>query len=320
MSSPAAAELPGTRAPGRPSPAALRWLVTGARGQLGTELVAVLRASGVPQDRLRGLGSGELDISNGPAIERVCQDFRPQVILNAAAYTAVDAAETDRERAHAVNATGPGLLAAAAVRHGARLVHLSTDYVFDGRASAPYEPDDPTGPQSVYGQTKLAGEIAVREIAGPLASIVRTAWVYGATGSNFVKTMLGLEASRPTVSVVVDQLGSPTWSRDLAAGLVEFAVAGPPNGTYHATNSSQASWFDFAREIFRLHGADPDRVRPTTSAEFPRPAPRPAYSVLSGARWQRAGLTPLRGWQDALAEFLHGGAVGGAQRGGSGEG
>jgi dTDP-4-dehydrorhamnose reductase len=275
-------------------------LVTGAFGQLGSDVRAVATAGGLA---VVGFGSRQLDITDRTAVDAALDSFAREhptgVVVNAAAYTAVDDAEADRDAAYAVNATGPGLLAAAASAAGLGLIHISTDYVFPGDATEPYEPTDPTGPTSVYGASKLAGEQAVLA-AHPDAHVVRTAWVYGATGTNFVKTMCRLEAARPTLSVVDDQIGSPTWSADLATGLVELAGAEVPGGVLHCTNAGATTWFDFARAIFAEIGADPERVRPTSSAEFRRPAPRPAYSVLSGRSWAAAGLTPLRPWSDAL--------------------
>ncbi|MDT7538187.1 MAG: dTDP-4-dehydrorhamnose reductase, partial [Actinomycetota bacterium] len=223
------------------------------------------------------------------------------VVVNATAYTAVDAAETDEETAFAVNAAGPALLATACAKVGARLIHVSTDYVFPGDADRPYEVDDQTGPKSVYGRTKLAGEEAVREILPDAACVVRTAWVYGASGQNFVKTMVRLEKERDTVSVVDDQRGSPTWSRDLANGLLALAGSDVRAGVLHATNRGETTWYGFTKAIFEELGADPERVRPTTTDAFPRPAPRPAYSVLSPRSWDEAGLPPLPDWRSALA-------------------
>ncbi len=222
-------------------------------------------------------------------------------MINAAAYTAVDAAEADEAAAYLSNATAPALLAAAVARHGGRLIHVSTDYVFAGDATTPYEVDAPTAPKSAYGRTKLAGELAVRELLPDRGYVVRTAWVYGATGANFVKTMARLEGDRDTVSVVDDQRGSPTWSADLAAGLIELARSDVAAGIYHCTNTGDTTWFGFTQAIFEELGADPARVLPTTTDAFPRPAPRPSYSVLSNQAWVAAGLTPLPHWRTALA-------------------
>ena len=278
-------------------------VVTGAGGQLGGQL----RIRG--GDLVRPLTSSDLDITDPEVVDSVLGGLGPaDVVINCAAYTAVDAAETDRDRARAINVTGPANLAALTAYTGAHLIHISTDYVFTGHADSPMEPGDPTGPKSVYGETKLAGEVAVRG-GDPSATVVRTAWVYtGAPGgTDFVSTMRRLEAERDTVSVVTDQVGSPTYSTDLADGLLQLArniCAGgsPATGTIlHASNAGSCSWFDLAQAVFAEIGADPARVLPTTSDAFPRPAPRPAYSVLSGQSWQKAGLTPLRDWRSALA-------------------
>lgn len=272
-----------------------RLLVPGGRGQLGTDLAVRARAAG---HDVTAPGSRELDITDAAAVDAAVAEV--DVVVNCAAHTAVDAAETEPDAAAAVNETGPRLLAQACARHGVRLVHVSTDYVFPGDAEVPYEPDDPTGPRSVYGRTKLAGEQAVLA-AMPGAHVVRTAWVYGAAGANFVRTMATLEAQRETVSVVDDQQGSPTWTGDLAAGLLELAARDDlPGGVLHATNGGSTTWCGFARAVFAEIDADPARVQPCTTADFPRPAPRPAYSVLSGSAWAAAGLTPLRPWRDAL--------------------
>ncbi|MGX7680725.1 dTDP-4-dehydrorhamnose reductase [Jatrophihabitans sp. DSM 45814] len=282
----------------------LRWLVTGAAGQLGSDVQRVLNdaahAPGAEAPAVLALGSSELDITDRVEIDRVISEFKPDVILNAAGYTAVDQAENDEARAFVVNATGPALLAAAAQRSGAKLLHISTDYVFAGDATTPYAVDEPTAPKSAYGRTKLAGEQAVRTLAPDHGFVIRTAWVYGAAGGNFVKTMAGFERSRETISVVDDQVGSPTWSYDLARGLVELAHSSAPAGVYHCTNSGSVTWHGLARAVFSELGADPARVLPTTTEAFPRPAPRPAYSVLSDAAWRAAGLTPLPDWRVAL--------------------
>jgi dTDP-4-dehydrorhamnose reductase len=286
------------------------WLVTGARGQLGTDLLEVLRAR--PEDDVTGLGRVELDLTDEAAVRSAVRSWldgvRAQraVVVNAAAYTAVDAAETDEATAELVNGRAPGWLAEELAGR-ARLVHVSTDYVFDGTATEPYPVGAPVAPKSAYGRTKAAGERAVAAAGGD-AAVVRTAWVYGRSGANFVRTMLRLEAERETLTVVDDQVGSPTWSADLAAGLVEVGLRdGDVPPLLHLTNAGEVSWCGFARAVFEEIGADPGRVLPIASADFPRPAPRPAYSVLDGSAWVASGLRPLRPWRDALTAALRSG-------------
>ncbi|MCW2571312.1 MAG: dTDP-4-dehydrorhamnose reductase [Frankiales bacterium] len=288
----------------------LALLVTGAGGQLGDDLLDQVRSA---RDVFaRGLTRKDLDVTDAFAVQdmvvgwdRIVRSDNPDhrlVVVNCAAYTAVDAAEEDEETAFAVNAAGPALLATACAKAGARLIHVSTDYVFPGDAERPYDVEDETGPKGAYGRTKLAGELAVREILPAASHVVRTAWLYGASGQNFVKTMVRLERERETVSVVDDQRGSPTWSRDLAAGLLALAGSNVPAGTLHATNRGETTWHGFTQAIFEELGADPTRVQPTTSDAFPRPAPRPPYSVLSPRAWDAAGLPPLQDWRSALSE------------------
>jgi dTDP-4-dehydrorhamnose reductase len=291
-------------------------LVPGGSGQLGRDLFAL---AGEDVEVLAP-GSAELDLTQTSDVLTAVKDLATRaeaagsqpIVINAAAYTAVDAAETDEDRAFAVNADGPRVLAAACSSRGVPLVHVSTDYVFAGdRAGAdavPYEPSDPIAPRSAYGRTKAAGEDAVLG-SGAQAWVVRTAWVYGSTGSNFVKTMVRLEGERETLSVVDDQRGTPTASADLAAGLIELArlVAGgkaPERRVLHCTGGGDTTWFGFARAIFTAVGADPARVKPCTSADFPSKVARPAFSVLSNASWRDAGLTPLRSWEDALKAYF----------------
>lgn len=283
----------------------IRWLVTGARGQLGSELVGALEGQDVT-----AAGHAELDVTSD-SVANVLRAWaadgagRRLVVFNAAAWTDVDGAEAAPAGAAAVNADGPARLAASCAELGAELVHLSTDYVFSGRVpdggARPYEVSDAVGPVGVYGVTKEAGERAVRA-ALPAHYIVRTAWLYGAVGGNFVKTIAALRHRRQTLDVVDDQVGSPTWAAHLARGLTELASSNAPYGTYHCAASGQASWYELARAVFEEVGADPDRVRPCDSTRFPRPAPRPAYSVLSGRSWSAAGLRPLPHWRDALRE------------------
>jgi dTDP-4-dehydrorhamnose reductase len=283
------------------------WLVTGAGGQLGHDLVELLSAR--PDADVTAVTRAHMDLTDESSVRGVLRswlaatDDRPRVVVNAAAYTAVDAAETDEQTAQLVNGEAPGWMAQELVG-AARLVHVSTDYVFDGTATEPYPVDAPPAPRSAYGRTKAAGERAVAAAGGD-AVVVRTAWVYGRHGGNFVKTMLRLEGERDTVSVVADQVGSPTWSADLAAGLVELgARETPAPPVLHFTDAGEVSWHGFARAVFEAVGADPDRVLPITTAEFPRPAPRPAYSVLDLTAWTGAGLSRPRPWREALDSVL----------------
>jgi dTDP-4-dehydrorhamnose reductase len=276
----------------------MRWLITGSYGQLGTDLQKVLAEK--PDDVVRAVDVDVLDITDSAAVNAAVDEFAPDVLVNAAAYTAVDAAEENEELAFKVNATGPAVLAAAVARGAGRLIHVSTDYVFAGDGMVPYEVGDTPDPKSAYGRTKLAGELAVRELLPDASYVVRTAWVYGGAGANFVKTMIRLEGERDTVSVVDDQRGSPTWSADLARALAELGRSSAAAGTYHCTGTGDTTWFGLTQAIFEELGADPGRVLPTTTDAFPRPAPRPAYSVLSDAAWRGAGLTPMPHWRDAL--------------------
>ncbi|QSB22731.1 dTDP-4-dehydrorhamnose reductase [Curtobacterium sp. 24E2] len=270
-----------------------RYLITGAAGMLGHDLQQALAGREVT-----ARSRAELDITDPAAVDAAVAGH--DVVINSAAYTKVDDAESHEDTAHAVNATGPALLAEAAVRHGAKFVTVSTDYVFDGNGTAPYPEDAPTDPVNAYGRSKAAGEALVREIAPDSSYVVRTAWIYGAHGPNFAATMLRLAASHETVSVVTDQVGQPTWTGDLAARIVALVDGDAPAGIYHGTNSGQGSWYDFTRAIFSENGLDPERVLPTDSAAFVRPAPRPAYSVLGHDGWSRAGLAPMRDWREAL--------------------
>lgn len=281
----------------------IAWLVTGARGQLGGDLLAVLAAR--RGECVTALGRAELDLTDERQVRDVVRRWldgvggaRP-VVLNAAAYTAVDAAETDEQTALLVNGRAPGWLAEELAGRG-RLVHVSTDYVFDGAATEPYPVDAPVAPRSAYGRTKAAGERAVAAAGGD-AAVVRTAWVYGAHGGNFVRTMAGRALAGAPVSVVDDQVGSPTWAADLATGLVALgARPGPVPPVLHRTDAGAVSWYGLARAVYEEVGADPALVTPTTTEAFPRPAPRPAWSVLDGSAWLAAGLPAPRPWRTAL--------------------
>ncbi|MEV7966792.1 dTDP-4-dehydrorhamnose reductase [Sphaerisporangium sp. NPDC088356] len=276
-----------------------RLLVTGAKGMLGTALLAELASDPAAPDVLP-YGRDRLDLRYPDGVREVIRQEKPDVVVNCAAWTAVDDAEAHEIDALAVNGGGVRALATACADVGARLFHISTDYVFDGTASAPYAEDAPTRPVNAYGRSKLAGERAVLGLLPGAGYVVRSAWLYGAAGRNFVQTMISLERSRETIGVVDDQLGQPTWTADLAAQLVRLARADAPPGVYHGTSSGQVTWYGLAREIFMLLGADPARVRPIGSADFPLPAARPAYSVLGHDRWAAAGLPPIRHWRDAL--------------------
>ncbi|MET9971287.1 dTDP-4-dehydrorhamnose reductase [Streptomyces sp. NPDC006356] len=281
----------------------MRWLVTGAGGMLGHDVVEELRSRG---EQVAGLTHAALDVTSPDAVDRAFAAYHPEVVVNCAAYTAVDDAEQDEARALRVNGDGPGLLAHTCVAYEARLIQVSTDYVFAGDAQAPYPENHPPAPRTAYGRTKLAGERAVLDELPAAGTVVRTAWLYGVHGRSFVRTMIGLEASRDTVDVVDDQRGQPTWTADVAATIADLGLraGGDATGVVHATNAGEATWYDLAREVFAHLGADPDRVRPVTSDAFPRPAPRPAYSVLAHGRRQRLGLAPARDWRTALHEAL----------------
>lgn len=304
-----------------------RVLVTGGRGQLGTHLRLA------HPGEVLAPGRDELDITRAESVAGYLDRHQPAAVINAAAYTDVDGAETDESGAHLVNVEGPRILAEACRERGLRLVHVSTDYVFSGEvprgpggvgrpdpATAPaLEPTDVTDPATVYGRTKLAGEHAVLA-AHPEATILRTSWLYtgpgrerlAIPGGDFVATMARFERERDEVSVVDDQWGSPTHAPTLAAAILEMlareAVDTPAVDTrglvLHAAGSGRATWYEVARRTFVYLGADPARVRPCTTADFPRPAPRPAFSVLSGRAWAAAGLTPLPDWDDSLRAAL----------------
>ncbi len=290
----------------------MRLLITGSSGQLGRDLVAAAARAGIA--RVCAFGSAELDVTDPAAVTGAIAAVSAGarlVVINAAAYTAVDAAQgPGAQRAHAVNADGPAHLARACAAHRAHLVHVSTDYVFAGDGAAPHRVDDPAVPRSVYGRTKLAGERAVLS-SGSGAHVVRTAWLYGAHGGNFVRTMARLAQGSDPVRVVDDQRGHPTWTADLADGLIALALAADrvPPGVLHCVNAGSTTWFGLAKAVFTEIGADPDRVRPCSTAEFPRPAPRPASSVLDTAGWAAAGLPELRHWRQALRAAVAGGLL-----------
>jgi len=279
-----------------------RYLIAGANGQLGHDLQKALAGRDVA-----AFGHAELDVTDLQAVREASRGY--DVILNASAYNKVDEAEEQESVAHAVNATGAQNLAIAASEVRAKLIHVSTDYVFDGTARSPYSENAMRSPISAYGRTKAEGERLALEANPERTYVVRTAWLYGSGGTNFAKTMVKLAASHDTVSVVDDQRGQPTWTGDLAVQIVALLDADAPTGIYHGTNSGETTWFGFAQAIFTEAGLDPARVLPTTSAEFVRPAPRPNYSVLGHDAWTAAGLAPMRGWREALADAAGAGAI-----------
>ena len=278
-----------------------QWLVTGAQGMLGTDLLDVLTARRAA-DTVVALDLPDLDVTDpdqvGTAVDGV------DVVVNCAAFTDVDGAETNEAAAFTVNAVGPATLARACAASGTRMLHISTDYVFAGDASEPYPEDAPIAPRSAYGRTKAAGEWAVQACLPDRSWILRTAWLYGWHGKNFVDTILRLAAERDVVDVVADQQGQPTWTVDLADRIVDTVERDVPAGVYHATASGHTTWHGLAQTAVALTGGDPAKVRPTTTAAFPRPAPRPAWSVLSHQRWTAAGLSPLKPWDNALIRAL----------------
>ena len=275
----------------------MRVLITGANGMLGRDLQAALAGHEVT-----ALARADLDVTDAAAVAAAVRGH--DAVVNCAAYTKVDDAETHEDQAYAVNATGPANLAAACAETGARLVTVSTDYVFDGDATEPYAEDLPRDPINAYGRTKAAGEELALAAHPAGTYVVRTAWLYGEHGPNFARTMLNLAKTKDAWSVVDDQLGQPTWTADLASQIVALLDAGAPAGIYHGTNSGQATWYEFARAVLEESGLDPERITPTDSASFVRPAPRPSYSVLGHDAWATAGIPEMRPWREALADAV----------------
>ncbi|HEY7885366.1 MAG TPA: dTDP-4-dehydrorhamnose reductase, partial [Cellvibrionaceae bacterium] len=281
-----------------------RLLVTGANGQLGRELAAL--APSHPQFDWHFTGRAALDLTDSHAIAALVDELQPSIIINAAAYTAVDKAEAEPELAFAVNHHAVAALASAAARCNAGLIHISTDYVFDGSAQTPYRETDSTAPASVYGQSKLAGEQAF-QASNARGVIVRTSWVYSAFGNNFVATMLRLGAEREQLGVVTDQSGSPTWAADLARALIQIAASeGLLNKraeVYHYSNQGVCSWHEFATHIMAARQL-PCRVDAITSKEYPTPAPRPAFSALATDKICRDFNLSIPHWQPSLLQAL----------------
>ncbi|TRV14952.1 MAG: dTDP-4-dehydrorhamnose reductase [Microcystis wesenbergii Mw_MB_S_20031200_S109] len=282
-------------------------LLIGAKGQVGQELQVTLPQWG----EVISIGREELDLTNSEKISQLIREIHPDYLVNAAAYTAVDKAETEPDLAYSINAIAPKIMAESAEKIKAKFLHISTDYVFDGRKNTPYLESDLTNPLGVYGQSKLRGEEEIKTVNSQ-AIILRTAWVYGSYGkSNFVKTMLRLGKEREELKVVVDQVGSPTWSKDIATAITQLLInVDNPAGIYNFTNSGVASWFDLTKAIFeeaKISGIPLkiQRVIPITTAEYPTPAVRPAYSVLSGQKIsQQLGYIPPY-WRDSLKAMLN---------------
>ena len=281
----------------------MKVLVTGAGGMAGAELVRQARAKGW---EVVAFTRADLDVTDASAVEGAIGRERPEVIFNAAAYTAVDAAENSPEQAMAVNAAGAGNISRAARINGAAVIHISTDYVFDGTACEPYRPDDRPAPINVYGESKLAGEIAVKDEC-PNHVIVRTSWVYSHEGKNFVKTMLRVADERREIRVVNDQHGCPTSSADLAAALIrvaEFMMEARVVGTFHFCNANPTTWYEFADAIFEAKGGDRPTLIPISTEEFPTPAERPRWSVLDTSSFEKTfGMMP-RPWRVALQDTM----------------
>ena len=276
----------------------MKLLVTGVKGQLGYDVCKVLSARGIEH---RGVDIEDFDITNVQATHDYIAAYRPDGVIHCSAWTAVDRAEDELEKVRAVNAEGPRNIASACKEIGAKLVYISTDYVFPGTGDRFYEPDDPTGPLGAYGVTKLEGERAVQALLERYF-IVRVSWVFGKNGNNFVRTMLRLAETKSELNVVCDQIGSPTYTADLAPLLCDMVVS-EKYGVYHATNEGICSWAEFAEEIFRLAGKDV-KVNPVPTSEYPTRAVRPLNSRMSKAKLEAMGFSRLPDWHDALVRYL----------------
>ncbi|WP_150270667.1 dTDP-4-dehydrorhamnose reductase [Paenibacillus tepidiphilus] len=282
----------------------MKVLVTGSAGQLGQDLVLLLTAQG---HEVMGCDRQEMDITDLDQCKEVIGGFAPDAVVHCAAHTAVDVAETDIDGAYLINATGSRNVALAAEQAGAKLVYISTDYVFDGMGTKPYHEYDNTDPQSIYGKSKRAGEILVQSLSSKFF-IVRTSWVYGKYGNNFVKTMLKLGQEKPLLQVVDDQKGSPTYTVDLARFVLEL-IQTEKYGVYHASNSEACTWYEFTQAIFaeaeELLGIKfTAKLEPCTTEQFPRPAPRPQYSVMEHLSIRTNGFQDIRPWREGLRDFL----------------
>ena len=280
----------------------MSWLITGGSGQLGIAVSQELDKLGIAFD---AWSSKDLDITQSSRVSEAFEKLSPTVIINCAAWTDVDRAESCEMDASRVNSDGPKNLALAAKLSNSKLIHVSTDYVFSGESQKPWQIEDEINPKSAYGRTKALGESRVLASHPENSSVVRTAWLYSPWGKNFAKTITKLAINgEGEVKVVNDQVGQPTSAMDLAKQLVELGLSTSPAGIYHGTNSGQATWFEFAQEIFKLSGADVGRVMPVSSSQYPRPAKRPSYSVLSHDAWVNTSPKPMRDWRIALADAM----------------
>ena len=280
----------------------MSWLITGGSGQLG---IAVSQELAERRILFDAWGSHDLDVTQSPIVRDVIAKLSPKVIINCAAWTDVDGAESNELQAFRVNSDGPENIAIAAKLCGAKLIHISTDYIFSGFNTAPWGVHEESNPQTAYGRSKAEGEKRVIAAYSGNSSIVRAAWLYSPWGKNFAKTMTQLAITGDSeAKVVIDQIGQPTSAVDLDKQLVDLGTSSSPAGIYHGTNSGEATWFEFAQEIFNLAGADIKRIMPVSSSEYQRPAKRPSYSVLSHDAWAETSIEPMRDWRIALRDAM----------------
>jgi dTDP-4-dehydrorhamnose reductase len=279
----------------------MKWGITGGSGQLAGSLTELLNIRGVEHV---AWSHSELDVADSSSIETIV-NYKPTVLVNCAAWTNVDGAEDAFEEALKVNRDGAKNIAIAAKELNIPLIHISTDYVFSGNSTRPWKVEDATGPTSKYGESKLLGEFQILGTWPEKSSILRTAWLYGPYGKNFAKTILKKAIStKNVIEVVHDQKGQPTTTNDLAAKIIECVSTGIPHDLYHATNSGESTWWEFARELVMLGGESVDRITPVTSGKFPSKTKRPKYSVLDHSAWSKVGLEPMRDWREALREIF----------------
>jgi dTDP-4-dehydrorhamnose reductase len=280
----------------------MRWLITGANGQLGRTFQKIFDSKGIDYV---AFSRADLDVLNSVLVQEIFNYVNPDIVINAAAYTDVEQAEVDRALAFAINQASVANIATASKFIGAKLVHFSTDYVFSGDANSPWKVNDPTKPNSIYGSSKLAGELEAISIYSENSMIIRTAWLYSCFGRNFYKTMLTKALnSKEVVRVVSDQRGQPTSAVDLAELTIKAVMSNAPSGIFHGTNAGSTSWFEFARYIFRIAGQDEERVIPIISSELATRVERPKYSVLDNQKWSEYGISPLGFWEDSVLKML----------------